>query len=61
MTTADERARVARPMFSLKAGADYRRDADYYLVCRDQDSGEIAWKEKYQIDMAIAPTVDFGF
>lgn len=61
MATSDERARVSRPMFTLKAGLDYKRNADYYLVCRDVESGEIAWKETYQVDMAFAPTIDFGF
>ncbi|WP_350454447.1 BREX-1 system phosphatase PglZ type A [Slackia heliotrinireducens] len=61
MSTADERARVFRPMFTLKSGIDYKRDADYYLVCRDHASGKIVWKETYQVDMAFAPTVDFGF
>ena len=27
----------------------------------DVESGEITWKETYQVDMAFAPTVDFGF
>lgn len=60
MTTADERARVARPMFTLKAGIDYPAGERYYLVCRDKDTSEIAWKEEFTIDMAFAPTVDFG-
>ncbi|MEG2747506.1 MAG: hypothetical protein RR934_09585, partial [Gordonibacter sp.] len=60
MTTLDERARVSRPMFTLKAGAEYPPGERYYLVCRDKDTGDIAWKEEFTIDMAFAPTIDFG-
>lgn len=61
MTTPDERARVSRPMFALRAGRDYPAGEKYYLVCRDKETGDIAWKEEFTIDMAFAPTVDFGF
>lgn len=61
MATPDERARVSRPMFTLKAGIDYPPDERYFLVCRDKETGEIAWKEEFTIDMAFAPSVDFGF
>lgn len=61
MASEDERARVSRPMFTLKAGIDYPASERYYLVCRDKETGDIAWKEEYTIDMAFAPTVDFGF
>ena len=61
MATADERARVLRPMFTLRAGIDYPPSERYYLVCRDKGTGDIAWKEEFTIDMAFAPTVDFGF
>ena len=60
MASADERVRVSRPMFTLKAGIDYPASERYYLVCRDKGTGDIAWKEEYTIDMAFAPTVDFG-
>lgn len=61
MATPDERARVSRPMFTLKAGIDYPPDERYFLVCRDKETGEITWKEEFTIDMAFAPSVDFGF
>ena len=61
MATPDERARVSRPMFTLKAGIDYPPDERYFLVCRDKETDEIAWKEEFTIDMAFAPSVDFGF
>ena len=61
MATPDERARVSRPMFTLKAGIDYPPDERYFLVCRDKETGEIAWKEEFTIDMAFTPSVDFGF
>lgn len=60
MTTADERARVSRPMLTLKEGAEYPPGERYYLVCRDKDTGDIAWKEEFTIDMAFTPTIDFG-
>lgn len=61
MTSLDERARVSRPMFTLRAGMEYPAGERYYLVCRDKDTGAIIWKEEFTIDMAFAPTVDFGF
>lgn len=61
MATPDERARVSRPMFTLKAGIDYPPGERYFLVCRDKETSEIVWKEEFTIDMAFAPSVDFGF
>jgi hypothetical protein len=60
MTTIDERARVSRPMFTLKAGVEYPPGERYYIVCRDKETDDIAWKEEFTIDMAFAPTIDFG-
>lgn len=61
MATEDERARVSRPMLTLKAGVDYPPNERYYLLCRDKETGDIVWKEEFTIDMAFAPTIDFGF
>lgn len=61
MATQDKLARTARPMFTLKAGIDYPAGERYWLVCRDRETGEIAWKEEFAVDMGFAPTVDFGF
>lgn len=61
MATQDKLARMARPMFTLKAGIDYPPGERYWLVCRDRETGEIAWKEEFTVDMGFAPTVDFGF
>lgn len=61
MATEDKLARTAHPMFTLKAGIDYPPGERYWLVCRDKETGGIAWKEEFTIDMAFAPTVDFGF
>lgn len=60
MPTLDERARVTRPMLTLRAGVEYLPKERYYLVCRDVETGDISWKEEFTIDMAFAPTVDFG-
>ncbi len=60
MATTDERARVSRPMFTLKAGVDYPPGERYYLVCRDKETDGIVWKEEFTIDMAFTPTIDFG-
>lgn len=61
MTTPDETARVTRVQLGLKAGRQYNPHASYYLICRDLASGEIAWKEEFQIDIAFVPIDDFGF
>ena len=60
MTTPDEKARVANVQLSLKAGKQYDSKAPYFLVCSDKATGQIAWKEQYQVDMAFALD-DFGF
>ena len=39
----------------------YDSHAAYYLVCRDSQTGGIAWKEEFQIDIAFVPMDDFGF
>lgn len=61
MTTSDETARVSRVQLGLKAGLQYDPHAAYYLVCRDSQTGGIAWKEEFQIDIAFVPMDDFGF
>ncbi len=61
MEAAEEKARVMRAQIGLKAGRVYDAKDTYYLLCRNADSGQIAWKETYQIDIAFAPMDDFGF
>lgn len=61
MTTSDETARVSRVQLGLKAGRQYDPRAMYYLVCREAQTGVIAWKEEFQIDIAFIPMDDFGF
>ena len=60
METTDERARVTRPMFTLRADREYSAKERYYLVCRDKETGDISWKEEFTIEIAFAP-IDFGF
>ena len=61
MQTTDETARVSRVQFGLKAGIQYDTKANYYLVCRSKATGNIAWREEFQIDIAFVPMDDFGF
>lgn len=61
MGDADDTARVTRSQFSLKAGSQYSSKSAYYLVCREKDTKQIAWKEEFAIDIAFAPMDDFGF
>lgn len=61
MQTTDETARVSRVRFGLKAGMQYDAKANYYLVCRNKSTGNMAWKEEFQIDIAFVPMDDFGF
>lgn len=47
--------------FSLKEGRTYSAADSYYLIARRVDDGAQLWREEYTIDIAFAPTVDFGF
>ncbi|MEC4183411.1 BREX-1 system phosphatase PglZ type A [Adlercreutzia sp. R21] len=60
-TDADERARIVEVRFALREGRSYGPGEPFYLVARNQDTGEVAWKEEYQVDIAFAPMDDFGF
>lgn len=61
MTNPDETARVCKLQLGLKAGRQYDPKKAYYLLCRDKATGQIAWKEEYQIDVPFVPMDDFGF
>lgn len=61
MTNPDETARVCKLQLVLKAGRQYDPKKTHYLLCRDKASGQIAWKEEYQIDIPFVPMDDFGF
>lgn len=61
MQTTDETARVSHVQFGLKAGILYDSKASYYLVCRNKITGNITWREEFQIDIAFVPMDDFGF
>lgn len=56
-----EQARIMEAIFNLRPGRAYRASEPVYLVARDQETGEVAWKEEYQVDIAFAPVDDFGF
>lgn len=47
--------------FSLKEGIPYSSSEPYYLVARKENSGELAWREQFSINIAFAPLEDFGF
>lgn len=61
MASPDERERVSRVRFALKSGRAYSPSQTHYLVCRNKDTGQDAWEEEFQIDIAFAPLDDFGF
>ena len=61
MSNPDETARVCRIQLGLKAGRQYDPKKTYYLLCREKATGQIAWKEEYQIDIPFVPMDDFGF
>lgn len=61
MTNADEKARVSDVRFGLKAGNAYDAKKPYYLLCRNKENAQIAWKEEFAIDIAFVPLDDFGF
>lgn len=47
--------------FSLKEGIAYSSSEPYYLVARKEETGEQAWREQFNINIAFAPLEDFGF
>ncbi len=61
LESAEEKARIVRLQFWLKAGRTYEAKDTYYLLCRNKGTGHVAWKQAYQIDIAFAPMDDFGF
>ena len=58
-TSENPQERVVKQRFSLKA-ASFSSKEEYYLVARDRESGQIAWREPYRIEIAFA-AMDFGF
>lgn len=58
---ADEQARVMEVMLALRAGRAFGSSEPVYLVARNQESGEVVWREEYRVDIAFAPVDDFGF
>ena len=53
--------RVIKIRFSLKTECAFSSKETYFLVARDAQTGAIAWREEYKINIAFAPGVDFGF
>lgn len=60
-TSDNEQERVTEVRFMLRDGVKYESGKPYYLVTRYKDSGEVAWREEFHIEIAFAPMEDFGF
>ena len=58
---ADEQGRVMEVLFNLRAGRAFAASEPLYLVARDRQTGNVAWREEYRADIAFAPMDDFGF
>ena len=58
---ADEQGRVMEVLFNLRPGRAFAASEPLYLVARDQETGNVAWREEYRADIAFAPMDDFGF
>lgn len=56
---AEERS--MRVKFALKPGTHWDPKETYYLVARDTNTGKIAWKEQFSIEVTFAPVEDFGW
>lgn len=61
LTSANPQDRVCEARFALKVGTKFSSAESYQLLCRDAQSGQIVWREPYQINVSFAPVVDFGF
>ena len=61
LTSVNPQDRVYEARFTLKAGAKFSSSESYQLLCRDAQSGQIVWREPYQINVSFAPVADFGF
>lgn len=53
--------RRIKARFSLKSGRSWSASEAYFLVARNVQTGETCWTEQYSIEIAFAPSVDFGF
>lgn len=58
---ASEQARVMEVIFNLRVGRAFQASEPVYLVARNQQTGEVAWREEFQVDIAFVPMDDFGF
>ena len=61
MTNPDGTQRRSCIQFSLNAGKEYNSKKPYFLICKNKENGQIAWKEEYQINVSFVPVEDFGF
>lgn len=58
-TSDNPQQRVVKAKFTLK-GSNFSAKEEYQLVARERQSGQIAWREPYRIEVSFAP-LDFGF
>ena len=60
-TSVDAGEREMTVRFTLREGLSYSASEPYYLVaCRKGDPAPV-WREEFRVEMAFAPTIDFGF
>lgn len=60
-TSENPQERVLKASFALRSSSTFSSKDAYYLVARVKDTGEIAWRENYTIEVAFSPGFDFGF
>ena len=61
LASVNPQDRVYEARFTLKAGVGFSSAESYQLLCREAQSGQIVWREPYQINVSFAPVADFGF
>lgn len=59
--SAQDADRRMKARLSLKSGRAWSASEAYFLVARNTQTGETCWTEQYSIEIAFAPSVDFGF
>ncbi len=60
-TSVDAGEREMTVRFTLREGLSYSASEPYYLVARRKGDPAPVWREEFRVEMAFAPTIDFGF
>lgn len=61
LVTTDERERVFKLRFCLKAGVKTSSNGTYYLVAADAASSRVVWKEQFRVEIAFSVIDGFGW